>query len=134
MNRKTIVTLFLAFVLLGATALTEYLFYRQDENVWVERFEDRLHGKEAVADETLRSFCDSINIGCEDWNEDIIYLGFRRGKLFFWSDELITGKDFYGQLTEKGNFVKIGNTFFDVRSKKHKDFDFFALLDRKSVV
>lgn len=128
MNRKAIIILFLAFVLLGATALTEYLFYRQDENVWVEHFEDRLHRKEAVADETLSSFRDSINIGCEDWNEDVIYLGFRRGKLFFWSDELIAGKDFYGQLTEKGNFVKIGNTYFEVRSKKYKDLDFFALL------
>ena len=39
MKRKAFIVLFGAVLLLMATALTEYLFYRQDENTWVERFE-----------------------------------------------------------------------------------------------
>ena len=35
MKRKAFIVLFGAVLLLMATALTEYLFYRQDENTWV---------------------------------------------------------------------------------------------------
>ena len=50
MKRKAFIVLFGAVLLLMATALTEYLFYRQDENTWVERFESRLHEQERKAD------------------------------------------------------------------------------------
>ena len=45
-----------ALVLLVATALTEYLFYRQDQTKWVKRFEWRLHQEERKADELLATF------------------------------------------------------------------------------
>ena len=53
MKRKAFIVLFGAVLLLMATALTEYLFYRQDENTWVERFESRLHEQERKADHLL---------------------------------------------------------------------------------
>ena len=128
MKRKIAIILFLTLVLLIATALTEFLFYRQDEHTWVERFENRLHRQEVLADEILHSFRDSVNIDTREWNEDLIFLGFRKGRIFFWSNELIGEKDLYNRLTEEGRFVKIGNTYYEVRSKKYKDVDYFALL------
>lgn len=128
MKRKVFVILFLLVLLLGTTALMESLFYRQDENIWVQRFEDRLHREEMLADETLRSFRDSLTINAGQWEEDLIFVGFRRGKIFFWTDELIGEVDLYGKLVEGGNFVKVGNTYYEVRSKTHNDIDYFALL------
>ena len=60
MKRKAFIVLFGAVLLLMATALTEYLFYRQDENTWVERFESRLHEQERKADHLLATFRDSV--------------------------------------------------------------------------
>ena len=62
MKRKAFIVLFGAVLLLMATALTEYLFYRQDENTWVERFESRLHEQERKADHLLATFRDSVDI------------------------------------------------------------------------
>ena len=66
MKRKAFIVLFGAVLLLMATALTEYLFYRQDENTWVERFESRLHEQERKADHLLATFRDSVDIDSED--------------------------------------------------------------------
>ena len=65
MKRKAFIVLFGAVLLLMATALTEYLFYRQDENTWVERFESRLHEQERKADHLLATFRDSVDIDSE---------------------------------------------------------------------
>lgn len=70
MKRKAFIVLFGAVLLLMATALTEYLFYRQDENTWVERFESRLHEQERKADHLLATFRDSVDIDSEEWEED----------------------------------------------------------------
>ena len=71
MKRKAFIVLFGAVLLLMATALTEYLFYRQDENTWVERFESRLHEQERKADHLLATFRDSVDIDSEEWEEDL---------------------------------------------------------------
>ena len=49
MKRKAWVILALGLIVLGLTSLTEYLFYRQEENTWVRRFEMRLHREEMKA-------------------------------------------------------------------------------------
>ncbi len=82
MKRKAFIVLFGAVLLLMATALTEYLFYRQDENTWVERFESRLHEQERKADHLLATFRDSVDIDSEEWEEDLIFVGIREGKGF----------------------------------------------------
>ena len=79
MKRKAFIVLFGAVLLLMATALTEYLFYRQDENTWVERFESRLHEQERKADHLLATFRDSVDIDSEEWEEDLIFVGIREG-------------------------------------------------------
>ncbi|MEG2556720.1 MAG: ATP-binding protein [Odoribacter sp.] len=132
MKKRAFIVLTLAFVLLGATALTEYLFYRQDENTWVERFEERLHEKEVQADHLLETFRDSVNINAEVWEEDLIFVGFKEGKIFFWTNELVEGTGLFKQLTEGGNFIRWGNTHYEVRSRKYKDVNYFALLKIKN--
>ena len=62
MKKRALIVLFFACILLGATGLTEYLFYRQDEAVWVQNFENRLHKQEKWADDILKSFRDSVQI------------------------------------------------------------------------
>ena len=128
MKKKAFIILFLALVLLGATALTEFLFYRQDEKSWVQHFENRLHRQEQIADDILHSFRDSVDIEEQEWKDDLIFVGFRKGRIFFWTNESIGYDDLYRHLTEKGNFVKIGNSYYEVRRKKYKDTDYFALL------
>ena len=86
MKRKAFIVLFGAVLLLMATALTEYLFYRQDENTWVERFESRLHEQERKADHLLATFRDSVDIDSEEWEEDLIFVGIREGRVFFWQN------------------------------------------------
>lgn len=129
MMRKKILSIsFLALVGVVATALTEYLFYRQDERVWVKNLEERLHHQENRADEILRSFRDSVGVDDGEWGDDLCFFGFRRGKLFFWTNEVAGTKDLLACLTENGNFVKLGNTYYEVRTRKYKDIDYFALV------
>lgn len=128
MKKRVLIVLFLTIVLLGATGLTEYLFYRQDEKSWVQNFEKRLHKQEAWADNVLDTFRDSVRVDEDDYGKDVLFLGFYRGKIFFWTDEVVGGKELYARLSENGNFVKLGNTYYEVRHRKHKDRDYFALL------
>ena len=115
-------------IVMGATALTEFLFYRQDENAWVRHIEERLHSQEALADEILHSFQDSVDIDERKWNDEVIFLGFRHGEIFFWTNEVVGKKHLYEEVTQRGSFVKLGNTYYEVRSKKYRDIDYFALL------
>ena len=101
MKRKAFIVLFGAVLLLMATALTEYLFYRQDENTWVERFESRLHEQERKADHLLATFRDSVDIDSEEWEEDLIFVGIREGRVFFWTNEII-GDRHLSELLTKG--------------------------------
>lgn len=128
MKKRATVIFVSVVLLLVATGLTEYLFYRQDESVWVERFERYLHKQEAEADRVLASFRDSVRMETGDWDADVVYVGFRQGEIFFWSDEVAGDDRLYEQLLAGGNFMKIGSTFYEVRRKTHGDADYFALL------
>ncbi len=132
MKRKAFIVLFFAFILLGATGLTEYLFYRQDESVWVQNFEIRLHKQEVWADGILKSFRDSVQVEQADCEKDVVFLGFHRGKLFFWTDELMGDKELYQLLIKSGNFIKLGNTYYEIRHKGYDAQDYFALLRIKN--
>ncbi len=122
-----------ALVLLVATALTEYLFYRQDQTKWVKRFEWRLHQEERKADELLATFGDQVDIEVEKWEDDLIFVGFKKGKIFFWTNENIGRQDLFERLAEGGNFIKVANAYFEVRRRKYEDIDYFALLRIKDL-
>lgn len=128
MKRRALIILFFAFILLGATGLTEYLFYRQDESVWVQHFETRLHRQEVWADGILKSFQDSISVEQSDCEKDVVFLGFHGGRLFFWTDELMGDKELYRLLAKCGNFIKLGNTYYEIRHRRYGEQDYFALL------
>lgn len=129
MSKKAWIGFIVGLLILGATALTEYLFYRQEESTWVKRFESRLHNEEMKADKLLASFRDSVDINSFEWNEDVIFLGFRNGKIIFWTNEQVGTRDLYDRLEPGGKrFVAINNTYYEVRKKKYKDIEYFALL------
>lgn len=118
-----------ALVLLVATALTEYLFYRQNEDIWVRRFEIRLHKEETRADEMLQKMNkDSLGMDQLKWDDDLIGVGFQQGEIFFWSNGIVGESDLYTHLKKAGNFIKIANTYYEIRKKQVGDVEFFVLL------
>ena len=131
--RKAFVVLFFATVLLGATSLTEFLFYRQDAKVWVEHIEDRLHKREVWADRILALFGDTARLEQGDYKKEVLFLGFRQGKIFFWSNRVDAYRGLYQRLMEGNNFIKLRNTYYEVRHRREGDCDYFALLKIKDV-
>lgn len=130
-RNKTLIVFIASILVLLGTILTEYIFDRQNENSWVQRFEERLHKEEIRADEKLALFRDSVDVEKYDWNEDVIFLGFRGGDLFFWTNGNVGEKDLYHKLKNGGNFVKINNGFYEVRRRDFQDIEYFALLHVK---
>lgn len=131
MKRKAWVVLVLGLLVLGLTSLTEYLFYRQEENTWVRRFERRLHSEEVKADQLLATFKDSVDINSHEWDEDVIFVGFQDGKIVFWTNKVIGTADLYNELKQSKQIVEINNAYYEVRRKNYKDIEYFALLHIK---
>lgn len=69
------------FLLLGVVSW-EYIFDRQQLDSWAGHFEKRLHQKELEADEMLLQFKDTVDINGYDWDEDLIFVGFKNKKIF----------------------------------------------------
>ena len=86
--KKAWVVFVLGMLVLCGAVLWEYVFDRRNQEDWVGRFEKNLHDKEREADEILAHFTDSVSVSSYDWEEDVIFVGFRSGKIFFW-----TGRD-----------------------------------------
>lgn len=128
MNRRISGILFLLLIVLGATILAESLFYRQDKGEWVRKLEERLHRQENRAEEILRSFRDSVDIDAREWEDDLSFFGIRQGKLFFWTNERAGTGDLLERLTGEERLVKLGNTYYEIRRRKYKDTDYFALI------
>lgn len=131
MKRKAWVVLVLGLLVLGLTSLTEYLFYRQEENTWVRRFERRLHSEEVKADQLLATFKDSVDINSHEWDEDVIFVGFQDGKIVFWTNKAVGTADLYNELKRSRQIVEINNAYYEVRRKNYKDIEYFALLHIK---
>ena len=117
-------------ILLGALCW-EYILDRHAGEDWVRDFEKRLHDKEAEAESLLKQFRDSVNIDEYVWEEDIVFVGFRNKKVFFWTNEIIGMDGLYDGLNTGDNFIKINNAFYEVRKKVYGDNEYFALLHIK---
>lgn len=109
----------------------EYILDRHAGEDWVRDFEKRLHDKEAEAESLLKQFRDSVNIDEYVWEEDIVFVGFRNKKVFFWTNEIIGMDGLYDGLNTGDNFIKINNAFYEVRKKVYGDNEYFALLHIK---
>lgn len=131
MKRKAWVILALGLIVLGLTSLTEYLFYRQEENTWVRRFEMRLHREEMKADQLLATFKDSVDINSHEWDEDLIFVGFQNERIVFWTNKAVGEIDLYDELKQGGPIIEINNAYYEVRRKEYKDVEYFALLHIK---
>lgn len=128
MRKKLSIVLLVVGVVSAGTALTEYLFYRQDANTWVSHFASRLQAEEERVDKILETFRDRVDIDAEEWAEDVVFLGFRNEKIFFWSNEVFSDYSLYDQLVASGRMAKLGNSYYEIRRKKYGDMDYFALL------
>lgn len=129
--RKALFVFILGVLVFCGAILWEYVFDRQNQEDWVERFEKRLHAKEREADEMLSRFRDSVTVGQYSWEEDVVYLGFRSGKIFFWTNGVVGMDGLYERLNTHENFVKINNAYYEVRKARFKDIEYFALLHIK---
>lgn len=129
--KKALVVFILCMVVLGGAVLWEYVFDRQGRQEWVERFEQCLHEQEKKTDEILSHFRDSVNISDYSWEEDVIFVGFKKGKIFFWTQSIIGMEGLYERLKTQDNFVKIKNTYYEIRRSLYKDTEYFALLHIK---
>lgn len=129
--RKAWIVFILGLLVLSGAILWEYVLDRQNQEDWVGRFEKRLHDKEREADEMLACFTDSVAMGSYDWEEDVVFVGFRSGKVFFWTNEIVGMDGLYERLNLHENFVKINNAFYEVRKAIYKDIEYYALLHIK---
>lgn len=121
----------ISLLLLLGTISWEYVFDRQGEDNWIARFEERLHRQEMKADELLNRFKDTVDIDDYAWNEDVVFVGFRNDKLFFWTNENVGEEGLFALLRGEENFIKINNIFYEVRRKSYGDADYFALIHIK---
>ncbi len=129
--KKAWVVFILGMLVLSGTLLWEYVFDRRNQEGWVGRFEKNLHDKEREADEMLAHFADSVSISSYDWEEDVVFVGFRAGKIFFWTNEAVGMDGLYERLKVHDNFLKINNAYYEVRKAKYKDIEYYALLHIK---
>ena len=128
MKKKLWLALAVAWSILSGAAVLEYLFYHQAENLWLRHFEEHLHWAEARADDLLATFQDSVDADLEEWEEDVVFLGFREGQIVFWTNGQLGQAGLYEQLNQGNHFVKIGNAYYEVRHRRSEDMDYFALL------
>lgn len=117
-------------VLLGAVSW-EYLFNQSSRKNWVDRFESRLHQKEKEADEILAQFSDSTRVKLYEGKKDLIFAGFRKGEIFFWTDGIIGINGLYERLNAGDNFVRINNGFYEIRKAVFGETEYYALLHIK---
>lgn len=129
--KKARIVFIAGMLVLSGTILWEYVFDRWKQEDWVGRFEKNLHEKEREADEMLARFTDSVSIDSYDWDEDIVFVGFRAGEIFFWTDGAVGTDGLYERLNVPENFLKINNAYYEVRKAKYKDLEYYALLHIK---
>lgn len=128
MKRKTRIVLGVVLVLLLGITLTEYVFYRQDRTTWVQNFQERLHRKEDDADALLERLTDSVNDIRSEEYQDIALVGFRDGKVFFWTDGRIGTENLYWHLSGGARFLMINDAYYEIRQKKTSRYHYFALI------
>lgn len=113
--------------LLGALCW-EYILGNSQEAEWIRRFEQRLHEQEAEADEILENFRNPEDPIYRKGGKDVIFVGFRKGKVLFWTDESIGMSGLYDRLKAGDKFVKINNAYYEIRKKEKGENEYFALL------
>lgn len=129
MKKRALTVLFAGLLVLGITALTEYVLYRQGDASLARHFEKLLHVQERKADELLASLKDTVD-GEEGYEEnDLIVLAFREGKILYWSNEVVGTPDLYERLQK--DFTEINNVFYEVRRRKINDIGYYALIHIK---
>ena len=107
----------------------ESVFVKQSSQQQLAAFEKRLHQEEKQVDDKLME----LKRGQEPdsrWckSRGVIILGFREGQLFYWSDERVGTPDLYHALQIGKHFVKVNNTYYDVRKIEVENTEYYALI------
>ena len=87
-----------------------------------------MHRQEEKADEMLSLLKETDKYSDREWEDEITFLAFRQKKLFFWSNKLAGIENLFDQLTRKGKFIKLGNTYYEIRHRQEQEIDYFALI------
>lgn len=119
------------FLILLFAISWEYVFDRQNADTWVKHLEYRLHDKEREADEKLDMLQDTLSANDYNPGEDLIFVGFRNGDMFYWTDKIIGVEGIHNKLSKEGNFIEINNGYYEIRRKKSKETEYFALIHIK---
>lgn len=124
--------IFLSGILILSFAISwEYVFDRQNVDTWVKHLEYRLHDKEREADEKLEVLQDTLHVDSYNPGEDLIFVGFRNGDLFYWTNKSVGIRGIYNKLTKEGDFVEINNSSYEIRRTKVGEVEYFALIHIK---
>jgi signal transduction histidine kinase len=129
--KKLIVVILLAVGCVSAASLWESVFTRRSEGQRVESFEKRLHQEERWADEMLKELTGTEEPHWTSWKwkyKKFTLLGFRQQQLLYWNNERVGVPNLYRALREGGNFVKLNNSYYDVRERAVGDVEYFALI------
>lgn len=127
--RKFWFVLALAIGCLLVALLWEYSLSDWSVDSQIGFFQERLHAEEKYLDEQLQKLDENNQIPKKHWRmRNSILLGFRNGKLVFWSDERVGAPNLYERLRDGGELVKVNNLYFDVRKRFIGDMEYYALL------
>lgn len=127
--RKFWLVLALAMGCLLVASLWEYSLSDWSVDSQIGFFQERLHAEEKYLDEQLQKLDENNQIPKTHWRmRNSILLGFRDGKLVFWSDERAGSPNLYERLRDGGELVKVNNLYFDVRKRFIGDMEYYALL------
>ncbi|WP_251621374.1 sensor histidine kinase [Odoribacter lunatus] len=129
--KKALIVFIGGVLLLGGLLWGEYRMDRQAVEGRIERLEKRLHEKEREADQILAGLADD-STGIDKCDlADVVFLGFRKGEIFFWTNEVVGMDGLYDRLIAHENFIKINNAFYEVRRVRDGEVEYFALLHIK---
>ncbi|MDL2331054.1 sensor histidine kinase, partial [Odoribacter sp. OttesenSCG-928-A06] len=130
-TKKIYSAVFFCIVILICAIVWESVYNNHSEEAWVYKFEKRLHRQERVADEILKQFKDSVDIDQYRSQKDMIFVGLKNGKLFFWTDEIVGMNGLYDLLPLENRFAKINNSYYEIRRRNYKEIEYIALLHIK---
>ena len=127
--KKFWLVLSLAMFCLVVASLWEYSLNDWSVDKKLFLFQERLKFEEKRIDDQLQKLDHEAEWQKPEWkNKQSVLVGFKEGKLVYWSNERIGSPHLYEILSAGNDFVKINNLYFDVRKHIVGDTIYYALL------
>lgn len=127
--KKFWLVLSLAIFCLVVGSLWEYSLNDWSVDKKLFLFQERLKFEEKRLDDQLRKLDHEAERQKPEWKgKQSVLVGFKEGKLVYWSNERVGSPHLYEILSAGNDFVKINNLYFDVRKHAVGDTVYYALL------